>query len=73
MDRVYMQHPALADRDPISVPASAVPMHVNSGWEVVEAPGEGGVPEAEVAEKPIAEPRKRSSRTAADDKKEDVS
>lgn len=66
-----MQHPALEGRDPISVPASAVPTHVNAGWEVVEAPGEGGVPEVE--EKPVAETRKRSSRTAADDKKEDAS
>lgn len=67
-----MQHPNLEDRDPINVPVSAVPMHINAGWEVVEAPGEGGVP-AEVEEKPVAEPRKRSSRPAAEEKKEDVS
>lgn len=66
-----MQHPSLGDRDPISVPVSAVPVHVNAGWEVVKTPGEGGAPEAE--EQPVPEPRKRSSRVAADDKKEDGS
>jgi hypothetical protein len=69
VERVYMRHPALEDREPVEVPVSAIPFHVNAGWEVVEAPGEGGVPEAE--EKPIAEPRKRPSRAAVDEKKED--
>ena len=70
MKRVYMRHPELADREPVEVPASAVPFHVNAGWEVVESPEEGG----DAAEdKHVAGPRKRVSKTAAEDKKEDGS
>lgn len=38
METVWISHPRLDDRDPIEVPASALPHHQRAGWELVAAP-----------------------------------